>query len=113
MTYFLRNIREFTEPFVDDIAVFSDTWENHLQHLNTFLRVIQDSGLTLNLRKCSFALSKVNFVGHSIGSGLIRPDPKKIETLEKLRPPKVMKDVRRLIGFFSYFRNFIPNYRKH
>ena len=109
MSRILNPIRSFTEPFVDDVSVFSMTWKDHLEHLEKFLRTVKDSGLTLSLKKCSFAQSKVTFVGHVVGSGLIEPDPVKIATVSSLQPPVTKKDVRRLIGFFSYFRNFIPS----
>ena len=104
----LQPIKAFAEPFVDDMAVHSMTWNDHLKHLDQFLRTIQKSGLTLNLKKCAFAQRSAVFVGHVIGSGRIEPDPRKLECIGDLQPPKTKKEVRSLIGFFSYFRNFIP-----
>ena len=71
--------------------------------------MIKDSGLTLSLKKCSFASSKATFVGHVIGSGQIEPDPEKIATVASLQPPTTKKEVRRVVGFFSCFRNFVPS----
>jgi len=105
----LHPIQTFTEPFVDDMAVHSDAWSDHLRDLDQFLSTIHDSGLTLNLNKCTFAQSKATFVGHLIGSGMIEPDPVKVATVHEIKPPVTKKDVRRLIGFFSYFRSFIPS----
>jgi len=105
----LEPIRAFTEPFIDDMAVHSSSWEDHLVHLEKFLTVIKKSGLTLNLKKCSFARGTTRFVGHVIGSGKIAPDPVKIGRIGDIQPPITKKEVRRVIGFFSYFRNFIPN----
>ena len=105
----LHPIRTFTEPFVDDMSVHSNSWSDHLNHLDKFLVSIHDSGLTLNLNKCTFAQSKAKFVGHVIGSGKIEPDPVKVATVHDIKPPVSKKDVRRLIGFFSYFRSFIPS----
>jgi len=105
----LHPVRSFTEPFVDDMAVYSMAWPEHLDHLERFLGIIKESGLTLNLKKCAFARGQTSFVGHVIGSGIIAPDPIKIASVEYIQPPSTKKDVRRLIGFFSYFRNFIPS----
>jgi hypothetical protein len=105
----LQPIRAYTEPFVDDMSVFSMAWDEHLKHLDRFLSTIKESGMTLNLKKCSFAQSKASFVGHVIGSGLIEPDPVKIATVSSIKPPTTKREVRRLIGFFSYFRSFIPS----
>ena len=109
MSKVLHPIRSFTETFVDDMAVLSMTWPEHMEHLEKFLKTIKDSGLTLNLKKCSLGQGKVPFLGHVVGSGKIEPDPVKIATVSSLQPPTTKKEVRRLIGFFSYFRNFIPS----
>ena len=74
----LHPIQVFAESFVDDMPVHSNTWDDHLTHPDQFMSVIHDSGLTLNLNKCTFAQSKVTFVGHVIGSGRIEPDPVKL-----------------------------------
>jgi hypothetical protein len=92
------------------MAVFSMTWQDHLAHPEKYLQTIKESGLTLSTKKCTFAQSKAAFVGHVVGSGLIEPDPRKIVTVADVQPPTNKKEVRRLIGFFSYFRNFIPSF---
>ena len=105
----IRPIRVFTEPFIDDFAVHSHNWDEHLIHLAKFFEVVGKSGLTLNLDKSRFARSKVPFLGHVIGSRRITPDPLKFSLRREIKPPLSKKDVKRLIGFFSYFRSFIPN----
>jgi len=62
----LYPIRKFTASFVDDISVYSNEFDHHLADLEEFLRVIKDSGFTLNLKKCKFAQSHVKYVGHII-----------------------------------------------
>jgi hypothetical protein len=106
----LYPIRDFTAAFIDDMAVLSNSWSDHLSHLDMFLSKIKEAGLTLNLRKCSFGQSQVTFVGHVCGSGKIEPDPVKLATLKDMQPPVTKSDVRRLIGFLSYFRSFIPSF---
>jgi len=65
----LTPLREFADSYVDDMSVFSDAWINHLLHIRSFLSAVKSSGLTLNLKKCRFALPQVTFLGHVIGSG--------------------------------------------
>jgi len=66
--------------------------------------------LTLNLKKCSFAQHEVKFVGHIIGSGQRRADPDKLSTVNEMKPPENKKQVRQILGFFSFFRDYIPNF---
>jgi len=52
----------------------------------------------------------VRFVGHVIGSGERKADPVKVTTVQEMTIPENKKQVRRLIRFFSYFRDYIPNF---
>ena len=106
----LYPIRDITASFVDDIAVHSDEFDQHLRDFEKFLKVIKESGFTLNLNKSRFAQSQVKCRGHIIGSGIRRPDDEKVATVKDMQVPETKKQVRRLIGFFSYFRNYIPNF---
>jgi len=90
--------------------VYSNEFDQHLIDLEKFLQVIKQSGFTLNIQKCRFAQSKIKFVGHIIGSGERSPDPDKVSTVKDMKIPETKKQVRRLIGFFSYFRDYIPNF---
>ncbi len=105
----LGPIRDFCFAFVDDMSVCSNEWEQHLLYVRLYLTEIRKSGLTLSLKKCSFAQSEVHFVGHIIGSGRHRPDGEKLATVSDLNRPITKKDVRRMVGFFSYFRSYIPH----
>jgi hypothetical protein len=105
----LEPIRDFCFAFVDDMSVCSNDWVQHLSHLRSYLTEIRKSGLTLSLKKCSFAQNEVRFVGHIIGSGRHRPDETKLSSVVELNRPTTKKDVRRMVGFFSYFRSYIPH----
>ena len=69
ITKSLHAIREFTDSFVNDVAVHSDQWKEHVDDLDSFLHAIKEAGLTLNLKKCKWAQSQVKFCGQVIGSG--------------------------------------------
>ena len=106
----IQPMREFCDSYVDDLATFSDDWQAHLSHVHTFLTKIRESGMTLNLKKCEFAKPQVTFVGHVIGSGMHGPDPVKTIAVETMKPSENKKEVRQLLGFFSYFRTYIENF---
>jgi len=80
MQAILRQIREFIDSYVDDYAVFSDVWLEHLGHLDAYLSTMTKEGITLNLKKCRFGHNTVKFCGEIIGSGIRSPDPEKIAT---------------------------------
>ena len=110
VTDILRPVREFAKSFVDDVAIHSNQWRDHLSHLDKFLDRIKSSGLTLNLKKCRWAQKQVKFCGKIIGSGQQLADPEKLQVVEEMSPPKTKRELRRILGFFSYFREHIQNF---
>ena len=57
----LQPIHDFSDSYVDDLATFSNKWQEHLDHVRSFLTVMREAGLTLKLEKCEFARSQVTF----------------------------------------------------
>jgi hypothetical protein len=104
----VQPINHFCNPFVDDFSVCSDSWEQHLSHLCSFLCEIRKSDLTLSLNKCSLAKHEVRFVGHIIGSGKHRPDEEKLTTISDLAKPSTQKKIRKMIGCFNYLHSYVP-----
>jgi len=106
----LRPLKQFTDSYVDDMTVFSDQWRCHLHHLTEFLKRIRECGLTLNIKKCNFAQNNVKFCGQIVGSGQRRADPEKVAVVRNIKVPETKTQVRRLLGFFSWFREYIPGF---
>ena len=110
----LAELREFVESFVDDMAVYTFTeWETHLNHIDKFLNKIKQSGLTLALKKSSFGQPEVKFCGFIVGSGQRRIDSSKLEAIMHLKRPETKQQVRSILGTFSWFRDYIPNFTDH
>jgi hypothetical protein len=106
----LRPIKNFAASYIDDMAVHSETWKSHIRHLDTFLQTVRRAGMTLKLRKSRFALPEVKFCGQLVGSGTRRADPEKVSAVSNLQVPETKRNVRQIVGFFSYFRENIPNF---
>jgi len=114
-------LRDFCDSNVDDIATFTSgrTDGGQTGQLAVALRAsacilltMRKAGLTLKLEKCEFAQSSVTFVGHTIGSGLHGPDPHKVACVQDMKPPSSKKEVRQILGFFSYFRTTLIDLRR-
>jgi len=110
ITQILSPIHDLAKSFVDDVAVHSDSWRAHVGDLEQFLKTILRSGLTLNLKKCRWARNQVRFCGKVVGSGKIFADPDKLAVMDKMCPPKTKTELKRLLGFFGFFRDHIRNY---
>jgi transposase InsO family protein len=96
--------------YLDDIIVYSPSFDSHLHHLESVLQHIQSSGLSLQILKCHFAKTKLKYLGHVVSSSGIEPDPDKIRAVRDYPIPARLKDVRTFLGLTSYYRRFIKNY---
>ena len=67
MTKVLDPCKEFASPYMDDVIIFSDTWDNHMTHVRKVLDCLRACGLTANPSKRQWGGSKMGFLGHTIG----------------------------------------------
>ncbi|GFU81145.1 retrovirus-related Pol polyprotein from transposon 297 [Trichonephila clavipes] len=96
--------------YLDDIIVFSETFEDHLIRLRLVLKCLQEAGLKLNSKKCLFAAQEVKILGHLVSSNGVRPDPDKIKAVRNFPTPKNIHDIRSFLGLCSYFIRFIKGF---
>jgi hypothetical protein len=106
----LRDCSDYCRQYIDDVAIFSDTWEDHLKHVDMVLTKIQDAGLTIKPSKSKIANNEVTYLGHTIGNGKIKPMLDKLESVEKFPLPVTKKNVRSFLGLTGYYRKFISHY---
>ncbi|KAJ1206276.1 hypothetical protein NDU88_001685 [Pleurodeles waltl] len=106
----LAGLDEFSAAYLDDIAVFSSTWEEHLQHLWRVLEALQKAGLTIKASKCQIGQGSVVYLGHQVGSGQVAPLQPKIDTILAWEPPKTQTEVRAFLGLTGYYRRFVKGY---
>ncbi|GFX74081.1 retrovirus-related Pol polyprotein from transposon 17.6 [Trichonephila clavipes] len=94
--------REFSRAYIDDIAIFSKNWEEHL-HLDTILTKLSELNFPVNLKKCAFGKAQIKYLGHIIGSGKHEPDPEKTAVINNLPVPKTKKELRSVLGLCNYY----------
>ena len=92
-------------PYLDDIIVFSRTFEEHVEHLRTVLRKLREHGVKLKPRKCSLLKRRVKFLGRIVSGDGYQMDPGCVQAIRKLREviPKTVGEVRQLADILSYY----------
>ena len=110
MNYVLQDCQGFAKAYIDDVVVYSESWEEHLEHLSQVFDRMKKAGLTLKLKKCRFGAKKTGYLGHIIGEGHVEPDPAKIKAIKKYPVPTTKKEVRAWLGLTGYYRRFVPDY---
>ena len=101
---------ELCLAYLDDIIVFSATFEEHLHRLAVVLQRLQAANLKLKPAKCHFAQSKVEYLGHIISGDGIQVDPKKTTAISDYPVPADVKQLKQFLGLTNYYRKFIQNY---
>lgn len=96
--------------YIDDIIIFSKTFEQHLKDLEEVFQRLISSGLRLKPSKCHFCVDTVHYLGHVVSAKGISPDPKKVEKLHAYPVPRSVQEVRRFLGFAGYYRRFVKNF---
>jgi len=96
--------------YLDDIIIFSDTWEEHLSHLRTVLSRVRAANLTLSPSKCCFAVAEVDYLGHNVGLGRVQPRAKKVHAVLDFPAPTNRRQLQQFLGLAGYYRKFVPHF---
>ncbi|KAL5021393.1 hypothetical protein ScPMuIL_000548, partial [Solemya velum] len=98
--------------YLDDLIIFSNSYEEHLERLEMVLNRLREYGLKLSPKKCSLFQTKVKYLGFVVSSEGIETDPDKISRIQTWPTPTCPEDVRRFLGFSGYYRKFIKDFAK-
>ena len=88
----LTGLNDFTFMHLDDVLVFSETYGDHLHHLNTVFKRFQKAGLKIKLSKCQFFKTHLHYLGHRISANRLQPLPEKLEAIKNLAPTRNMNE---------------------
>ena len=103
-------LRKFVIVFLDDILIFSRTWDEHLEHVHAVLDAIRRHQLYCKPTKCLIGALEVLYLGHIITGTTIAPDWEKLKTVRDWPVPETVSQVRSFLGFANFFRRFVPHY---
>jgi hypothetical protein len=99
--------------YVDDIVVYSYTYEDHIKHLDTVLVKLTTAGFTINIDKCDFCKQEIKFLGHVISDKQLKVDLERIAAILNYPAPRNQKQLRQLLGTCNYHHRFIINYANY
>ena len=101
-------------PYIDDIIVFSQTFEDHVDHIRRVLRRLRAHVVKLKPKKCRLFKREVNYLGQVISAAGYRLDHSNVEAVRTLKDskPSTVGEVRRLLGLLGYYRRYIQNFAR-
>lgn len=98
--------------YIDDIIVYGRTIEEHNNNLRILFERLRQVGLKLQPDKCEYLRPELEYLGHVISEHGIRPNPNRIEKVEKYPAPKNPKEIKQFLGLVGYYRKFIKDFSK-
>lgn len=98
--------------YLDDVIIFSNTFDEHVGHVREVLSVLQEAGLSLKLNKCTFFSSKVDYLGHVIRPGKLAVEEKNTDAVKKFLFPASQTEMRSFLGMCNVYRRFIPKFAR-
>ena len=109
----MRNINwRYVLCYIDDIVIFSQTFELHLQHISEVFQRLREAGLRLSPSKCFFAQRQIRYLGHILSKEGVLPDSSKFDRVRNLPVPRNETDVKSVLGLFNFYKKFVQGYSK-
>ena len=96
--------------YIDDICLFSTTFEHHLALLREVFTKLRTANLKLKPSKCQLFRGSGVFLGHEVSATGVRPDPANTEKVAMWKTPQDASKLRSFLGLASYYRKFCPNF---
>ncbi|KAL4385004.1 hypothetical protein GQ457_15G026090 [Hibiscus cannabinus] len=103
-------IRKTVLVFLDDILVYSENFEEHLEHLRAVLEILRVNQLYAKLSKCNFGAAAVDYLGYVISGGQISMENSKVQCIKEWPALNSVKELRGFLGLSGYYRRFIRGY---
>jgi hypothetical protein len=95
------------EAYIDDIVVKSKKHGDLLDDLKETFDNLRKFKMMLNPKKCVFGVSSGKLLGYMVSSRGIDANPKKVEAIEKLQPPRTRREIQKLAGMMAALIRFI------
>jgi len=101
-------------PYLDDVVVYSKTFEEHLHHIRSVLQRLREHGVKLKARKCKLFQHEVKCLGHIVSAEGYQVDPSYTEAVTALKDgtPTTVGAVRKLLGLLGYYRKYIKDFAR-
>src|SRR6266436_3199695 len=96
--------------YLDNILIYSDSLEDHRDHIHEVLHRLCMVGLYANLKKCKFHMDTVEYLGFILSPKGLQMDPTKVSTIQDWPKPRKVRDVQAFLGFANFYQRFIHDY---
>merc|ERR1719230_914121 len=97
--------------YVDDIAITSPTFDQHLKDIRSFFTMCRQRGMTLHPKKAHiFCGGDFKFLGYNCGRGSTSMADDNVEAIRRMPAPTKRSDVRHVMGVLNTARHYVRDY---
>ena len=100
---------DFVFLYIDDILVSSTSTEQHMLHLREVFHRLSTHALVINVSKCQFRATTIDYIGHHITRQGAIPLPAKVEAIRTFARPTTIKGLQQFVGMLNFYHRFVPN----
>jgi len=96
--------------YFDDILIFSERVDEHLNHIRDVCSRLRRFGLRVNPAKCILFVEQVRFLGYVLSRGRLHADRSKVDAIRTYPRPTCLREIQRFLGLVGFYRKFIRNF---
>src|SRR6266478_2597089 len=100
----------FSLVYIDDIMVYSQSYEEHLMHLDQVLQAVKEAQIMLSPKKCHFAYTSILLLGQKVSRLGLLTHAKKVKAIMELATPVNVHTLQSFLGMAIYFSHYIPGH---
>jgi len=97
----------FCLVYIDDIVIYSRSYEDHIEHLDKVLSAIEKSGITLSPVKCHLFYGSILLLGHKVSWLGLSTHKEKVQAIIDLARPQKLSQLQSFLGMWK------PSVQKH
>lgn len=101
---------KFIFPYFDDLVIYSDSVDSHLEHLTIVFNRLQKAGLTVNPGKMVIGTHRIEFLGHIFENQKVTLNPERTKPIDQFPTPTNLKKLAKFLGICSFYSRFVPHF---
>lgn len=100
----------YCRVYLDDVIIFSNTLEEHMEHLTSIFSILDENNMRIRADKCEWLQKEVKYLGHIVSGDGIKTDPKKVQAIQEFVRPRNLKNLQSFLGVCIQYSQYIHHY---
>ena len=102
----LRDTLTYATAYMDDMIIYSRSWDEHVRQIRNVMDRLRDANLTVNPAKCVWGGRRMSFLGHQVGEGLMTLPAHRVQALTDYQRPVTKKGLQAFLGSVGFYRRY-------